>query len=283
MADVKTTLKQFIPAKLWEFLRSRKAIIIDSIFNLGASTCAITYCGFRVFYNRGNALIDRLRSEKYYERELCENIVSQLKHSKTPLFVDVGANLGLISLRIISEIPATKIYAFEPGPVQQEFLKKTIEYNKLKKNISLYSNALGREVGVAKFTVHKPTDAAKDGFLDTGRGSHTAETKVSVETLDHWWQGEGKPWVDVVKIDTEGAELWVLEGGRNFLSSAKPIVYLEIEPMNLKVYPYTAHDILKFFNAINYELTTLDSTLCSEENMEKLLEKHDTYKAVSRV
>lgn len=283
MVDIKTALKKFVPAKPWEFLRSHRAVILDGIFNFGASICTITYRGFRVFYNRGNALIDRMRREKYYEKKLCGSIVSELKHSKSPLFIDIGANIGLVSLYVLSEVPATKIYAFEPGAVQQKFLKKTIEYNKLKKNISLYSSALGREAGVARFTVHKPTDAAKDGFLDTGRGSRITETEVSVETLDHWWQGEGKPHINVVKIDTEGAELWVLEGGRNFFSSAKPTVYLEIESTNLKVYPYGAHDILKFFNAINYELSTIDGKSCSKENLQKLLEECDTYKAVSRI
>lgn len=282
MVNIKQRLKSITPSPVWEFIRTRKGAFLDSVFNLGASVCTTTYRGFTIYHDRGNALIDRLRHEKYYEKELCEHIISDLKYSKNPCCIDIGANLGLISLSVLSEIPDIKIFAFEPGPAQREFLKKTITHNKLEKKISVNGSALGREEGTAKFVLHKTSDAAKDGFLDTGRGSHTTEIEIPVLTLDGWWQKEEKPHVDVVKIDTEGAELWVLEGGKHFVSLNKPVIYLEIEPRNLRVYPYTEHDILKFFESISYKLSTLSGVTCSGKNITELLSKHDTYRATPR-
>jgi hypothetical protein len=43
-----------------------------------------------------------------------------------PLFLDVGANLGLYSLELREAFPKSKIISFEPNPVTYELLKKEI-------------------------------------------------------------------------------------------------------------------------------------------------------------
>jgi precorrin-6B methylase 2 len=44
-------------------------------------------------------------------KELCAGIPG-------PVIIDVGANIGLMSLNLYEFIPHSKIYAFEPGPFQ---------------------------------------------------------------------------------------------------------------------------------------------------------------------
>ncbi len=283
MIAIKSLLKCIAPVFLWDFFRTRQAIILDVVTNLGATLCTINYQGFAVYYSRGNTLIYRIRSGKIFEKELSLQIADDLSHSQMPSMIDVGANLGLISLYVLSKVAQTKIYAFEPGPAQRALLEKTVERNRLEKSISIYSCALGKEAGVAKFTTHKDADVAKDGFIDTGRGSDTVSIEVAVETLDVWWKAQGKPAVDVVKIDTEGAELWVIQGGKEFFSLVKPIIYLEIEATNLRVYPYMAEDILKFLTSIGYQLSTLEGQECTEKNLGEMMKRCDTFRAVSRI
>jgi len=57
--------------------------------------------------------------------------------------------------------------------------------------------------------------------LSGGRVTGTAD--VTVTTLDDWLAGEGMSRVDVVKIDTQGSELGVLEGARGALASVRAI------------------------------------------------------------
>jgi hypothetical protein len=86
--------------------------------------------------------------------------------------------------------------------------------------------------------------------------------------------------MNVVKIDTEGAELWVLQGGRTFLSACRPVIFMEVELRNLRVYPYTYFDILRFFKEISYELATLDGVLITDNNFQEYIENgEDTYMA----
>lgn len=282
MKTVKQRLKSIIPFSVWEFARTRKAVFFDIILNFGAYTCSTKYCGFTVYYNRGNSLINRLRKEKYFEKALCEHIIDDLNESKNKAFLDIGANIGLITLSVLSSVPKVRVYAFEPGPLQAGFFEKTIVENELSDRVTFYRNALGESVGIAKFFVHDGADIAKDGFKNTGRGEGGREISVSVETLDHWWRVAGEPSIAVVKIDTEGAELFVLQGGKEFLSTVKPILYLEIEQTNLSVYPYTAADTIRFLNSVGYDVMTLDSIAASAENINELTKKHDTYRAFPR-
>ena len=279
---MKHFLKRIIPRPLWEFARTHRAWLIDFITNAGASVCRKRYRGFTVYYNRGNALIDRLRKEKYFEKVLCERIIGDLNRSENKVFLDIGANIGLITLSVLSNVPEARVYAFEPGPLQAGVFEKTIAENNLSNRVIFYRKALGESVGIAKFFVHDGADIAKDGFKNTGRGEGGHEISVSIETLDDWWKVAGKPPVAVVKIDTEGAELFVLREGKEFLATVKPILYLEIELSNLAAYPHTAVDIIRFLNSIGYGVSTLDGIAVSPENIDEFVKKHDTYRAISR-
>jgi len=279
---MKYFLKKIIPKKLWNFARTHRVWLVDFVTNIGALVCQRTYQGFTVYYNRGNALIDRLRKEQYFERELCERIIGDLENSKKKIFLDIGANIGLMTLSVLARVPKTSVFAFEPGPLQAGFFEKTVAENKLTDRVTFYRKALGESTGTATFFVHDGADVAKDGFKNTGRGEGGHEISVTVDTLDHWWQTAGKPKVAVVKIDTEGAELFVLKGGAEFLSTVKPVLYLEVEPSNLAVYPYTATDIIRFLDSVGYAVSTLGDMMVTLENINEFTKKFDTYRAFPR-
>lgn len=280
---MKDFLKKIIPQKFWAFVRTHRAWFIDVLANIGAPECKRRYQGFTVYYNPGNALIDRLRKERYFEKDLCERIISDLDNSENKVFLDIGANIGLTTLSVLAKIPQATVYAFEPGPLQVGFFEKTTTENKLTDRVTLYHKALGESRGEATFFVHDGADIAKDGFKNTGRGEGGHEITVSVETLDNWWRAAGNPKVTAVKIDTEGAEFFVLRGGTEFLSTVKPILYLEMEPSNLIVYPYTAADIVRFLNSIGYDVSTLNDQAVSPENIVGFTKQFDTYRAFPRV
>ncbi len=237
------------------------------------------YRGFVLHYSRGTSLIERTRLGQMYEDAMSRAIAAELSNSNKPAFIDIGANIGLITLNVLALAPSTRIYAFEPGPHQWSLLKKTVEANGLDSRIGLCNVALGREPGNAPFASHRPCDASGDGFIDTGRAGVVDYVTVPVQTLDNWWNSESRPHIDVVKIDTEGAELWVLEGAVEFLATCQPAIYLEIFPVNLHAYPYGAPDILDWLHAHNYAIATLDGIRMTSTNMDGLLVKPETFVA----
>lgn len=274
---LKDFVKKILPREVWNFLRHYQDIIHDWIVNKGVSTCSIDYCGFQLCYSPGTILINKIRHGRVFEEKMCRSIVVELNKSSEPIFLDVGSNIGLISLYVVAMIPEVSIYAFEPGPHQNEFLNKTIVKNHLDRKIILSDMALGNKDGTITFISHFSPDCSGDGFIDTGRAGAPIPVPVSVTTIDHWWRKNGQPNIGVMKIDIEGAELWALEGAVDFIEKVHPVIFLEIEPKNIQVYPYTRDDILKWFINHNYGIYTLDNHLCTLENWDSFIGQYDTY------
>lgn len=268
-----------MPKWAWNFLRHYRGITRDWLLNKGAAVCHIDYCGYRLCYSPGTILIKKIRQGKIFEEKMCKSIVGELNKSPEPVFLDVGANIGLISLYVAAKTPHVKIFAFEPGPHQNELFNKTIAVNNLGRTINLSEKVLGNKNGVVTFISHFSQDCSGDGFIDTGRAGEPIPVEVPITTIDHWWNEIGRPRVTVMKIDIEGAELWALEGAVDFLQQAKPTIFMEIEPKNLKVYPYTRDDIFKWLSANDYALYTMDNHLCTEKNWDSFVGTYDTYVA----
>ncbi len=274
---IKSFAKKMLPKTVWNFLRHGRGIARDLWENKGSRVCRTRYCGFDVCYGPGDLLIKKTRDGKIFEEKMCRLIVEDLGKAADPVFLDIGANIGLISLYVASKLPTARIFAFEPGPKQSGFFARTIALNGLAERVTLAADAVGEKEEKKTFMTHFSQDASGDGFIDTGRAGEPTSIDVTVRTLDAWWVEAGRPKVNVVKIDTEGSELLVLRGATTFLASVRPVVYLEIEPKNLKVYPYKRDDILKWFQAHDYRLSTLDGELCTPENFTGFIGRYDTY------
>jgi FkbM family methyltransferase len=215
------------------------------------------YGDFELYYSRGTSLIERIKHGDLYEKDLSEAIINTLTQKKTPIFLDIGANIGLITLNVLGKVPDAKIYAFEPGPHQHSLLSKTVEKNNLSGKVILHKKALSNQTGKRLFAIHNTPDVSGDGFFDTGRAGPTKNILVDCITLDDWWIATGKADIIAIKIDTEGGELFVLQGGTKMISRCHPTLFLEIWPENLKPYPYDAEDILCWLNENKYALYTL--------------------------
>lgn len=139
------------------------------------------------------------------------------------LFVDVGANLGVFSLRIAEHFPDMKVIAFEPNPAIAKLLRENARRNDLTARIDLREVALGdRDVSTRLQTV--PGDSGVSTVNDS------AETGVPVEMrrlateipLEDWRR------IAVLKIDVEGFELGVLQGAETLFSLHRPVLTYEV-------------------------------------------------------
>jgi len=147
---------------------------------------------------------DELRLEKY------------LNPSKNISFIDVGAKVGLWTLRLAKRCKI--VHAFEPNP--ETFILLERNTRKLK-NVNLHSCALGDENGFKEFYIHE-----RPGYSSfvTKYADHIKTISVHVKTLDSYDLDK----VDLIKIDTEGYELPILKGARETIRRKKPQLYIEI-------------------------------------------------------
>ncbi len=237
----------------------------------------LNYKNFDVFYSKGTSLIKRIIEQGDYEPEISEVIINELSGIENPLIIDIGANIGLISISILHKIPNAKIYAFEPGPHQYKLFNKTIETNKIGEKISLSSVALSNEKGISVFQIHSSEDASGDGFFDTERAGKTKGIEVETDTLDNWWITHNKPKVDFIKMDTEGAEYWILQGGKQLIAECKPTMIVEIFERNIKNYPYKMADIIDYIWNIGYEIQTPQGEIVNQENLTDAMKRENTF------
>lgn len=243
------------------------------------------YLGFKLFYTRGNGLVDRLRflsPKKLYEPELGKAIINSLEKYQAGTFIDIGSNIGLISLYVHKFLPKTKIVCLEPGQVQRALFEITIASNNLTFGIQSLPYAIAEKNCIGFFSANSNNAAnSGDGLLDTKRtDTKTNKISVDIRTLDSLVSTYSIT-PSVIKIDIEGAELWALKGMVGTLKKFTPIVFFEMNPLNLAVYPYTAIDIINFFHENNYQIRNLDGQLCTVATYENLVKTDDMFIAES--
>ncbi len=139
--------------------------------------------------------------------------LDELKFENGDVIVDVGANVGVISIILAKMNPGVKIYAFEPVPRTYAALMRNIAANKVT-NITAVNKALtadGKTITInAEFDVN-PGGASSFGRQQAGAGKEkVSHLLVESTTLDEVFRSNGIEQCRLLKIDCEGCEYGVL-------------------------------------------------------------------------
>ena len=166
--------------------------------------------------------------------KLVSKIAKELDNQKDPgWFFDVGANVGLYSWEVRKVSPHRKILAFEPDPENIKLLEKTLNGASFQ-NVEIYKCALSNQLAEISFFQDTLTSATgcvagKDKpWIEQYLNGSANEIRVKTKTLDSVALKDKTP--SLIKIDVEGHEVEVLQGGRNTLSEAKPLLIIESFP-----------------------------------------------------
>lgn len=170
--------------------------------------------------------------------------------------IDVGANLGEVTLHMASKVGVGgMVYAFEPVSPIYERLKLHIEKHVKQNIIKAFQLALSNKTGRAP--IHF-SDVLNDNqglatLLDTGaEKSLTLCGEVTTTTLDEFAAQQNIRKVDLVKIDIQGAEILLLEGGRNVFTDLSPEILIEISPSDLKYASKDSRDLIRLLEKYGY-------------------------------
>ncbi len=139
-------------------------------------------------------------------------------------YVDIGANRGQVLREAVRVAPRARHIAFEPIPALARELAGTFP------GVDCRQMALGAQAEVTQFCHF----TRLDGWSGLRRSPEVSDERgapeyitVEVSTLDAQLEGVTP---SVIKVDVEGAELAVLEGGRSVLARARPLVIFEHVP-----------------------------------------------------
>jgi FkbM family methyltransferase len=134
------------------------------------------------------------------------------------LMVDVGANYGYYSCIWADANPKSRVIAFEASPRNFSALKLNLIDNGLEAQVSIQQIAVGKERGSLPFTLG-PEEQSSWGGLLIDKENDAIE--VPVVPLDEVFLKSQDDCIEVLKIDVEGADTWVLQGAEQLLRSHK--------------------------------------------------------------
>jgi len=147
---------------------------------------------------------------------------------------DIGGNIGYFTAFFAAMVGTTgHVDVFEPSPGNLKYLYRNAAPHA---NVEVFDCALSDAVGEATFFVEDLTGqncSLMDNYAPLQRNSRSAgisarvrKVTVPTDTLDTHYRSSNR--LDFVKIDVEGGELNVLQGGSEILRRLRPMLLLEI-------------------------------------------------------
>jgi FkbM family methyltransferase len=170
-------------------------------------------------------------------------------------FVDVGANIGQFAL-VASQCvgPGGQVHAFEPHPTVYRVLRRNLRRAGCA-NATASRMALSDTAGRATLFLHPIAHVGGTSLRPTRWAALLPSASIVTATLDAYARDARLARLDLVKIDVEGAELFVLEGGRATLD-AHPDVVLVVEFLRRAAegFGYAVEDLEAWLRARGFEL-----------------------------
>ena len=213
------------------------------------------YFGYRVYFPKGCGAFRAVCEQHIFEAPNVR-VLQRLCRPDSYMF-DVGANLGLMALPVLSAARQSRVVSFEPSPNTVPFLSRTIAESGLEDRWQLVEKAASCALGTARFSLSARTEGLYDGLRHTHRTPEARQAQVAVTTLDEEWTSRGCPPVSIIKIDVEGGELDVLRGAHGCLSRERPHVLLEWSDLNLPAYGIPRDALFPFAEEHCYTLYAL--------------------------
>lgn len=158
-------------------------------------------------------------------------------------FIDIGANDGCYVQA--AKRYARTIHAFEPLPAMAQILAR-----KFPRGVMIHQMALSRTAGTTILRIPRIDDVAVVGCATLSAEASLqypgfSEIAVATDTLDHVYDGDA----GFIKIDVEGHEEAVLEGGRQTIARCRPRLLIEIDD---RLSPGGMPRIAAYFRTLDY-------------------------------
>ncbi len=145
--------------------------------------------------------------------------------------IDIGAHIGTFTLKAAKTVGGQgRVVAIEPNPETFAKLRDNVAFNKFTQ-VSLIQAACGDRPGCLRLFWGSKVNTglaslSKANVIDSGADGRRS-VEVDVIPLDRIVEQAGLSRVDVIKIDTEGAETMIVKGATNTLARFRPFMVLE--------------------------------------------------------
>jgi FkbM family methyltransferase len=196
-------------------------------------------------------LIDHSVFFKILNEPAWQNLFKIIK----PGFVvfDIGANIGFLTLNFARICRQGTVVAFEPDSQNFESLEHNVKLNDFR-NVHLRKLALGSQPETRVLYKLYDNNPGANRILSGEQHEDYAHEKVTVMTLDHMVKELSLQQLDLLKIDVEGFEMFVLRGAEESIRKWKPILFVELAEVNLNEHGFSARQLIEYIERLNYDV-----------------------------
>ena len=204
-------------------------------------------------------------------------------YSQSPIILDCGANVGMFSLYCKYLYPNSKIYAYEPDPVNFNDLKYNLKGHV---GIILSNNAIGSKNETIRF--YSEGTGASSLFDNSTNLNNRKEVEVNSNSLKDIIKEQVK--IDLLKLDIEGAEVDALHVCDGALGNVEQIIVeyhdlksipnrlsklLSLLERNNFIYNISCDNIVRsMFDAINNSSWNMNFIVCIHAVQKSIIESH---------
>lgn len=194
-------------------------------------------------------------SNRSFGYDILRDIATIANPSDVRVVLDVGANLGETTMEFASIFKSAVVYSFEPDPTT--FNKLNARAKPLQPRVRCFNVGLGCTVESRDLIINMGSGG--NSFLEISPAIHdfakgdwtvpVGKVRTELNTLDNFCEHNGIDNIDLIKIDTQGYELEILNGGKGMISPDKTkLIYIEV--LFVELYKNQV-----FFSEIYSELT----------------------------
>ena len=214
--------------KIFKIITKRSILIWFNDFIQERSYKSIKILGKEIKFFVPNQLLE-WRVDTYFSKEP-ETLewIDSFQEKDNLIFWDIGANIGLYSIYNSLKHPKSTTIAFEPSSSNLRVLTRNISINNLEKNIKVVSIPLTNKENI--FQEMKEGQFIEGGALNSFGERFDFEGKEFIPnmkynllgtTINYFLENSILDIPDYIKIDVDGIEHLILEGGDKFLNDKK--------------------------------------------------------------
>ena len=218
----------FFLDNIFKFLTKRSILIWFNDFSQEKSYKSIKILDKKINFFVPNPTIN-WRVDTYFTKEP-ETLewIDSFEKKENLIFWDIGANVGLYSIYNSLKNPNSLTVAFEPSSSNLRVLTRNISINNLEKRIKLVPIPLTNKENI--FQEMREGNFVEGGALNSFGEKFNFEGKVfkpSMKynllgtTMNYFIENSILDIPDYIKIDVDGIEHLILEGGDKFLNNEK--------------------------------------------------------------
>jgi FkbM family methyltransferase len=203
-------------------------------------------------------IVDRLTGYWIYKSrhlpigtDLRLDVANKLGCKNLPTIFDVGANFGQTYVTFRRHFPKARIFCFEPVTDTFEVLRERLAGDPNARAERLAFGKARESRSIRLFDDAPALNSLREDLMS--KSDNAREEIIQVDTIDNYCSQNGIKTIDLLKIDTEGFEIPVMEGARATLERGDvSMIFAEagFDRRNGRNSPF--NDIVEYLLALDY-------------------------------